>query len=42
MKQKLEENDLETIYIKDEISKCEEIEEFKERIFPMIRTQYVA
>ena len=39
MKQKLEENDLETIYIKDEISKCEEIEELKERIFPMIRTQ---
>lgn len=39
MKQKLEENDLETIYIKDEISKCEGIEELKERIFPMIRTQ---
>lgn len=30
MKQKLEENDLETIYIKDEISKCEGIEELKE------------
>ena len=39
MKQELEENDFETIYIKDEISKCEGIEELKERIFPMIRTQ---
>ncbi len=32
-------NSLETVYIKDEISKCEDIEELKEKIFPMIRSQ---
>lgn len=32
-------NDLETIFLKDEISKCEDIEELKERIFPLIKTQ---
>lgn len=30
---------LETIAIKDEISKCEDIDELKEKIFPMIKTQ---
>ncbi len=30
---------LETVYIRDEISKCEDIEELKERIFPLIKTQ---
>lgn len=32
-------NDLETVFIKDEISRCEDIEELKEKIFPMIVTQ---
>lgn len=30
---------LETMYIKDEIARCEDIEELKEKIFPMIRSQ---
>ena len=29
-------NSLETIYIKDEISRCEDIEEFKTKIFPLM------
>lgn len=32
-------NNLETVYIKDAISKCEDIDELKEKIFPMIHTQ---
>jgi hypothetical protein len=32
-------NNLETVYIKDEISKCEDIEELKSKIFPMIKSQ---
>lgn len=32
-------NNSETVYIKDEIAKCEDIEELKEKIFPKIRTQ---
>lgn len=32
-------NDFETIFIKDEISKCEDIGELKEKIFPLIITQ---
>lgn len=32
-------NGIETIFIKDELSKCEDIEELKEKIFPLIRTQ---
>lgn len=34
-----EDYNYETVYIRDEISKCEDIEELKERIFPMIKTQ---
>lgn len=30
---------LKTVFIRDEISKCEDIEELKENIFPMIKTQ---
>lgn len=33
------EKEIGTRYIKDEISRCEDIEELKERIFPMIKTQ---
>lgn len=33
------ENDYKTVYIKDEISRCEDINELREQIFPMIRTQ---
>lgn len=29
----------ETVYIKDEISKCEDIDDLREKIFPMIKTQ---
>lgn len=32
-------NSLETIYIKDEISRCEDIEEFKTKIFPLMVNQ---
>lgn len=32
-------HNLETVFIKDEISKCEDIEELKERIFPMMISQ---
>jgi len=32
-------NNFETVFIRDEISKCEDIDELKERIFPMIKTQ---
>lgn len=32
-------NHLETFFIKDEIAKCEDIEELKEKIFPMIHSQ---
>ena len=32
-------NNFETIFIKDQIAKCEDIDELKERIFPMIKTQ---
>ena len=38
MSQNLE-NNFETVFIRDEIAKCEDVEEIKERIFPMIRTQ---
>ena len=34
-----QENNFETVYIRDEIAKCEDIDELKERIFPMIKTQ---
>ena len=34
-----EENNYETVYIRDEIAKCEDVDELRERIFPMIRTQ---
>lgn len=34
-----EHDHLETIFIKDEIAKCEDIEELKEKIFPMIHSQ---
>lgn len=30
---------METVFIKEEISKCEDIEDLKEKIFPMIKTQ---
>ena len=30
---------LESIYIRDEISRCEDIDELKDKIFPMIRSQ---
>ncbi len=39
MNNKIDENVFETVYIKDEISRCEDVEELKERIFPMIATQ---
>lgn len=39
LKREFEENNLETVFIREEISKCEDIDELKERIFPMIRTQ---
>lgn len=32
-------NALETMYIKDEISKCENLEELKEKIFPIVKSQ---
>ena len=32
-------NNFETVFIKEEISKCEDIDELKDRIFPMIKTQ---
>ena len=32
-------NGLDTIFIKDELSKCEDIEELKEKIFPLIKNQ---
>ncbi len=35
----MDSNNFETVYIRDEISKCEDIDELKERIFPMIKTQ---
>ena len=31
--------DFETIMIRDEISRCEDVEDLKEKIFPMLRTQ---
>ena len=34
------ENNYETVYIRNEIAKCEGIDELKERIFPMIKTQH--
>lgn len=34
-----EEQNFETIFIRDEISKCEDIAELRERIFPMIKTR---
>ena len=39
MNQKLETNDLETTVIREEISRCEDIDEMKEKIFPLIKTQ---
>lgn len=30
---------LETVYIREEIGKCEDVEDLKERIFPLIKTQ---
>lgn len=36
---KFQENNIETVYIKDEISRCEDIEELKKKIFPLIKTQ---
>lgn len=38
-KNEIENNNLETIIIKDEISKCEDIEELKENILPRLKTQ---
>lgn len=32
-------NNFETVYIKDEISKCEDIDDLKETIMPMLKTQ---
>ena len=32
-------NVLETMYIKDEISKCEDLEELKDKTLPMIKGQ---
>ncbi len=34
-----EEQNFETTFIRDEISKCEDIAELRERIFPMIKTR---
>jgi len=34
-----EEQKYETVYIKDEISRCEDIEDLKESVFPMLKTQ---
>lgn len=39
MKQIQDNSNFETVFIKEEISKCEDIKELKERIFPMIKTQ---
>ena len=36
---KFQENSIETVYIKDEISRCEDIEDLKEKIFPLIKSQ---
>lgn len=33
------EKNVETVYIREEIARCEDIEELKERIFPLIKTQ---
>ena len=30
---------LESMYIRDEISRCEDIEELKDKVFPLIRSQ---
>ncbi len=35
----LKDNNYETVFIRDEISKCEDVDELRERIFPMIKTQ---
>ncbi len=32
-------DDLATVYVRDEISRCEDIEELKEEIFPLLRSQ---
>ncbi len=34
-----DQNGIDTVYIKDEISRCEDIEEVKEKILPMLKTQ---
>lgn len=34
-----ENHNTETVYIKDEISRCEDVEDLKNKIFPMIKTQ---
>lgn len=39
MNQRLETNDLETIVIREEISRCEDAAELKEKIFPLLRSQ---
>lgn len=39
MKQEHKDKNLETVIIREEISKCEDIDELKESIFPMIKTQ---
>ena len=32
-------NQSETVFIKDEISRCEDLDELKEKIFPLLRSQ---
>lgn len=39
MRQNNEDNNYDTLYIKDEISKCEDIDELKEKVFPMLKEQ---
>ena len=35
----MEENDLETRFIREEIGRCEDLEELKARIFPLLQSQ---
>ncbi|MCM1134765.1 MAG: helix-turn-helix domain-containing protein [Clostridium sp.] len=35
----MDKKELETVYVKDEIAKCEDVEELESRILPMIKTQ---